>query len=93
MAIIAVLYDYDDNTVLQDEVRPKHREFLAAQPNLRLSGPTSAGGAVLVFEGEVAEVEAQLDADPFKAAGVIATRRVIEWNVVLGSWREPLGLG
>lgn len=93
MAIVAVVYQYDDDAETQAVVRPKHREFLGAQPNLLLSGPTDDGGALLIFEGDVAGIEALLEQDPFKAAGVIASRTVTTWDVVLGSRRESLGLG
>ncbi|MEX0426205.1 YciI family protein [Nocardioides sp. DS6] len=90
MAIVAVTYAYNDDTATQGEVRPKHREFLRSQPHLLLSGPTDDGGALLVFEGDVAGIEALLDQDPFKAAGVIASRTVVTWDVVLGSKRDAL---
>ena len=92
MAIVAVIYDYNDDIETQDRVRPAHRAFLGSQPNLLLSGPTDDGRALLVFEGDVAGVEAQLEEDPFKAAGVISARTVATWNVVLGA-KKDLVLG
>lgn len=72
MAIFCVTYDYDPGaTETLDEVRPAHRDWLAEQPQLLASGPTDAGGAVLIWEGgSAAEVEAILDRDPFHDAGV-----------------------
>jgi len=90
MAIVAVTYVYNADTETQDRVRPEHRAFLGAQANLLLSGPTDDGNALLVFEGDVAGVEATLDQDPFKAAGVIESRTVATWNVVLGSKKDLL---
>ena len=94
MAIFCATYEYDAAaTATLDEVRPAHRDWLAEQPQLLASGPTDAGGAILVWAGEsAAEVEAILDQDPFHDAGVIAERRVVGWQIVRGSWREPLGL-
>ncbi|MFT4083696.1 MAG: YciI family protein [Nocardioides sp.] len=82
---VAVTYRYDDDLETQNRVRPEHRAFLGRQPNLLLSGPTDDGGALLVFAGEPAEIEAVLDEDPFRIAGVIAERSVTTWNVVLGT--------
>ncbi len=94
MAIFCATYEYDPAaTATLEEVRPAHREWLAGQPQLLASGPTDADGAILVWEGgSAAEVEAILDQDPFHDAGVIAERRVVGWQIVRGSWREPLGL-
>ena len=92
MAIVAVLYQYTDDTATRDAVRPTHRNFLQSQPNLRLSGPTDTGGAIVLFEGDVAEIEALMDRDPFKEAGVIASRTITAWSVNSGSWAHALGL-
>jgi len=92
MSIVAVLYTYNDLPEKRAEVLPLHREFLGSQPNLVLSGPTSDGSGLIVFEGEVAEIEALMDGDPFAAAGLIASRRVFEWDLVLGRWAKELGL-
>jgi len=92
MPIVAVRYTYVDDTDAVAAARPEHREFLAAQAALRMSGPTDDNGALLIFEGEPAEVEALTDRDPFVRDGLVAERTVVTWNVVLGSWREQLGL-
>jgi uncharacterized protein YciI len=40
----------------------------------------------LIFEADsVEEVEKLLDADPFSREGIVASREIYEWNVVLGS--------
>ncbi len=93
MPIFCATYAYTDDTATLDRVRPAHREWLADQPQLLASGPTDAGGAILVWEAASAvEVERILDADPFTEAGVIAERRVVGWTVVRGRWLQQLGL-
>lgn len=93
MSFFAVTYAYTDDTAARDELRPVHREFLAAQKSLRLSGPTDDDGALLVLEADSAtDVTALLDADPFATAGLVARRTVVGWNPVLGPWRDQLGL-
>ncbi|MBB6627364.1 hypothetical protein H5V45_08530 [Nocardioides sp. KIGAM211] len=93
MSYFAVTYAYTDDTAARDELRPAHREFLAAQATLALSGPTDDDGALLLFEaGSADEVATLLDEDPFATAGLVAERSVVGWNPVLGPWREQLGL-
>lgn len=92
MTISVVLYEYDDNTALRDEVRPRHRAFLGSREGLLLSGPTAAGGAVIVYDAEPAELEAWLNDDPFWVAGTIARRVVTEWTPGMGTWTTPLGI-
>lgn len=94
MPIFCATYDYDPARATElAEARPAHRDWLAEQPQLRASGPTDAGGAILVWEADsAAEVEAILDQDPLHPVGVIAERRVVGWQIVRGSWRGPLGL-
>jgi uncharacterized protein len=90
---LAVIYRYNGDTATMDAERPAHREFLSTHPNLLLSGPTADGGAILVFEDESADqLESWLDDDPFWTVGVIDERTVTPWSIVLGSWREQLGL-
>lgn len=88
-----VLYDYAEGSADQrDELRPAHRAFLDSRGDLVLSGPTAAGGAVIVYEAEPAELEAWLDDDPFWTAGTISSRVVTEWTIGMGSWKDRLGL-
>jgi uncharacterized protein YciI len=92
VTISVVLYEYDDNTAVRDELRPRHRAFLDSREGLLLSGPTAAGGAVIVYDAEPAELEAWLNDDPFWAAGTIARRVVTEWTPGMGTWTKTLGL-
>jgi len=88
-----VLYDYAEGSeAARDELRPAHRAFLDSGGDLVLSGPTAAGGAVIVYEAEPAELEAWLDDDPFWTAGTISSRVVTEWTIGMGSWKDRLGL-
>lgn len=88
-----VLYEYGEGTAAtRDELRPAHRAFLDSRGDLLLSGPTEAGGAVIVYAAEPAELEAWLDDDPFWAAGTISRRVVTAWSVGMGSWKDQLGL-
>ncbi|GGR60763.1 uncharacterized protein YciI [Nocardioides luteus] len=92
MALVAVLYTYNDLPEVRAQHLSAHRDFLASQDNLVLSGPTSDGSGLLLFEGEVAAVEAAVNDDPFRAVGLIKDRRVFEWTPVLGSWMKDLKL-
>lgn len=90
MAYFAVQYTYADDTAALDRVRPQHRAFLsvlAAGP-LVASGPyvgAERPSALLLLKAEsAAEVTEALDADPFWEAGLIAERRVEEWNPLIG---------
>jgi uncharacterized protein YciI len=88
-----VIYDYAEGSAAKrDELRPAHREFLGSRGDLVLSGPTAAGGAVIVYEAEPTELEAWLDGDPFWTAGTVAKRVVTEWTIGMGSWKDKLGL-
>jgi uncharacterized protein len=87
LPLFVVTYDYTDDVQAQDEVRPRHRDYLRGLGENLVSGPTDAGGAFLIFDAASAEeVEGLLDQDPFKLAGVIRERRVVGWTPVLGSW-------
>ena len=91
--ISVVLYEYGEGTdAKRDELRPAHREFLGSRDGLVLSGPTAAGGAVIVYEAEPAELESWLDGDPFWTADTISKRVVTEWTIGMGAWKEQLGL-
>lgn len=91
--ISVVLYQYAEGTdALRDELRPAHREFLDSRGTLLLSGPTAAGGAVIVYEEDPAELEAWLDDDPFWTADAISSRVVTQWSIGMGSWKAALGI-
>jgi len=87
---VVATYAYTSDTAARDAVRPAHREYLASLDALLLSGPTDAGGAVLVFDADSpAVVEGLLDADPFVThGGIVAERAVVAWDVVLGRWAD-----
>ena len=88
-----VLYDYAEGSAdTRDELRPAHRTFLDSRGDLVLSGPTAAGGAVIIYEAEAAELETWLNDDPFWVAGTISNRVVTEWTPGMGSWKDTLGL-
>ena len=93
MPIFAVTYGYSTDSDARDRLRPEHRAFLAEQDGLLLSGPTSDGGALLLFEGKSADdVEEVLDQDPFYVEGLVTERGIVEWTTASGPWRELLGL-
>lgn len=90
MAHFAVFYEYDPSkSELADEVRPRHRAFLADLKERGAnvaSGPLSGDGpnALLIFEADSAQAVAELlDADPFKVCGVITSRSIHPWNPVI----------
>jgi uncharacterized protein YciI len=90
MPYYAVTYEYTEDADTRGRVRPEHRAFLGSQENLLASGPTGDGdGALLVFEApSAADVEKQLDDDPYARAGLIASRSVTAWDIVLGRWSQ-----
>ncbi|MCW4385839.1 YciI family protein [Salinibacterium sp. SYSU T00001] len=94
MPTFAVLYDYTDDTEGRDQHRAAHREYLATLVDSReliASGPTFEGeraGALLIMDVPSAERAAELlDADPFQLEGLVGSRRILEYSVVLGSLR------
>lgn len=87
---VAVL-EFTDAEELRLETRPRHREYLRGlfdEGKLAMSGPWGDDtGAMLVYEAaDMEEAERLLDADPYRAAGVIAEARIKEWRVVLGAF-------
>ena len=93
MTLSVVLYDYAEGSAdKRDELRPAHREFLDSRDDLVLSGPTGAGGAVIIYEAEPTELEAWLNDDPFWTAGTVAKRVVTSYTPGMGSWKAKLGL-
>ncbi len=92
MPTFAVTYAYDDRAALRDEIRPAHRFFLRALLEdgvLLASGPlgTTGPGALIVLRAESAEAAlAVLEADPFWAGGLVASRQAREWDPVIGPW-------
>jgi uncharacterized protein YciI len=87
MAKYAVVIEFPDPARV-NEVRPKHREYLAAllkQGKLYATGPfVDNTGALLVYDvADEAEARQLLADDPYGQAGVVKVVSVNEWNVVL----------
>jgi uncharacterized protein len=81
MARYMALLDFTDDEALRLETRPRHREYLQsllADGKLAMSGPWADDtGAMLIYEAESLEAaQALLDADPYRAAGVLADARI-----------------
>lgn len=90
---VAILYTYTDDVDTRMATRPAHRDFLVANPGLRIAGATEAGGGIIVVEADSAEeVEAWIEGDPYQTAGLIAARTVTPWGAAIGSWIKELGL-
>lgn len=90
MGTFVALLDFTDDAELRLQTRPAHREYLRSlldQGKLRMSGPWADDtGACLVYNAESgAEAQALLDADPYRAAGVLTDARIREWKIVLQS--------
>lgn len=92
MTVYAVEYTYTTDTETLDRVRPQHRQYLRdrlAAGELLASGPFSSGGALLLVSvPSPDQLDAFLAADPFAAAGVIASVTTREWNPVIGPWGD-----
>lgn len=95
MPVFAVTYTYDDRTEVRMRARPEHRAFLSG---LYDSGVVLAAGAwsddgqpggLLVARGSsAAEVEAALDGDPYRQAGVLARRDIRQWSQLMSPWSD-----
>jgi uncharacterized protein YciI len=84
-----VTYGYAADPIELNQVRPTHREWLAAQlaeGKLLASGPmVDRPSALLIFKSEsIEELNTLLDSDPFELAGMIGERTIEAWNPVLG---------
>ena len=91
MPNFAVTYHYSDDVDTVNEIRPIHREWLGEQlavGKLLASGPmVNRPAALLIWNaGDIEELNALLDNDPFEIAGVITERTIEEWNTVFGPW-------
>ncbi len=91
MPTYAVTYHYTAGTEHLAEVRPIHREWLAArlaEGSLLASGPmVDTPTSLLIWKANsVQELAALLDHDPFDIAGCIGERVIQEWNPVFGPW-------
>ena len=91
MPTFAVRYLYTAPAELLAEVRPIHREWLAARlkdGSLLASGPmVDTASALLIWKYDSLKALAELlDQDPFDIAGCIGERVIEEWNPVFGPW-------
>ena len=92
MALFAIEYFYDPTAAAKmDEVRPDHRAHLRdlhSQGIVKLVGSwvnDSQPGALIAVEAESTEdALAALAEDPFFLAGFITSRKVHQWNVIIG---------
>lgn len=91
MPTYAVRYLYAASAEHLAEVRPIHREWLAArlaEGSLLASGPmVDSPSALLIWKYDSLKALAELlDQDPFDIAGCIGERVIEEWNPVFGPW-------
>lgn len=82
----ATVFEYGNQHLIGD-VRPTHREYLAAlkeQGKLVASGPfEDDSGALIIYEAETPEeAVALVENDPFRAAGVFASYTMKPWRQV-----------
>jgi uncharacterized protein YciI len=88
MARFVAILEFTGDKALIAETRPRHREYLKSlfdAGKIWLSGPwTDDTGAMLMYEAaDAAEAERMLEADPYRAAGVIVNARIHEWRPVM----------
>ena len=93
MAKFVALLEFTDEEALRVQTRPTHREYLRSlfdEGKLAMSGPWADDtGAMLIYEAaDLEDAQRLLDADPYRAAGVIADARIKEWRVVLGAFAQ-----
>jgi uncharacterized protein YciI len=95
MPTFAVYYRYADQPALLAEHRPAHRAYLsklAEAGHLLGAGRFADAGpqaALLVFCADTPDdVHAWLDDDPFQSQGLVQTRDVRHWPVVIGPWQH-----
>ena len=87
MARFVALLEFADDEALRLQTRPAHRDYLRSlydQGQLWMSGPWADDtGAMLIYDVEdIGTAQSLLDADPYRAAGVVADVRIKEWRVV-----------
>lgn len=93
MATFAAILEFTDDDELRQQTRPGHRDYLRDlldAGKIRMSGPwVDDTGAMIVYEvADAAEAQALLDADPYRAGGVIANARIKEWKIVMEAERS-----
>jgi uncharacterized protein YciI len=84
----AAVIEYAQDKAKIAEVRPAHRQYLAAlkaNGQLAVSGPfTDDSGALIVYEADsVAAAEKLLQGDPFHANGIFVKYVLRPWNPVI----------
>jgi uncharacterized protein YciI len=84
----AAIIEYAQDKAKIAEVRPVHRQYLAAlkeKGQLAASGPfTDDSGALIVYEAATAaEAEQLLRADPFNQNGIFVKYVLRPWNPVI----------
>ncbi len=97
-ALNVLTYSYVDDIL---ERRKPHREAhlehvrrWSDERGLVIAGATGdpPSGALFVFEGDRAEVEAFVAADPYGEAGLVTESRIEPWTVVANRpFDEPVG--
>lgn len=95
MTLFALTYTYTDDDAGRDEHRPVHRAFLRGlheHGTLLASGPWADGGpagALFIVRADTEDdVLAVFDEDPFHELGLVATRTVRAWDLVIGAFAE-----
>jgi uncharacterized protein YciI len=93
LATFAALLEFTDDEDLRQRTRPAHRDYLRSlldAGKLHMSGPwVDDTGALLIYEAEtIADAQALLDADPYRAAGALADARIKEWRIVFEADRS-----
>lgn len=76
------------------EVRPRHRDFLAALAEagtVAVAGPLGdgSGGVTLYQAPDRDALQEIIDADPYHLEGAVAERSVREFSPVIGAWVPP----
>lgn len=86
-----VIWSYDRDVTVTDEVKADHLEYLKRlldDGSLLAAGPRGdvAGGVLLFREASEDDLSHLLAEDPFTPAGVIATTTIVDWNAGLGAF-------
>jgi uncharacterized protein len=87
---VAAIIEYIQDKAKIAEVRPAHRQYLAAlkaNGQLAVSGPfTDDSGALIVYEADSpAAAERLLQGDPFHANGIFVKYVLRPWNPVIAN--------
>ncbi|GAB2606486.1 YciI family protein [Pseudactinotalea suaedae] len=94
MILIQTVFHGDD---VRLPLRPRHRELLQGLVDegiLLLGGPfEDASGGALLFDATIERVQQYLDSDPYMTCADVEIIAVKEWQPMLGTKREELGVG